>query len=154
METINQVIQTIDLEQPQPQRRNYEHVSDPVLDRFWLRMTEMYGGMWTNAQGDEPNETWWLGLRDLKPEQIKKGIESLRDSAKPFPPSLPEFRGLCKGSGGVESWEAICHKPFQPDRALEDKGAQERARVAGEKALLEMRGLFDGLRKDRSGDGG
>ena len=51
----------------------------------------MYGGMWTNAQGDEPNETWWLGLRDLKPEQIKRGIESLRDSAKPFPPSLPEL---------------------------------------------------------------
>ena len=154
MKSINEVILTIDPEQPQQQRRNYENVSNPILDRFWLRMTEMYGGMWTNAQGDEPNETWWLGLRDLKPEQIKRGIESLRDSAKPFPPSLPEFRGLCKGSGGVESWEAICHKPFVPDRALEDKGAQERARVAGEKALSEIRGLFgDSLRKDRSGDG-
>ena len=74
MKSINEVIQTIDPAQPQPQRRNYEHVSNPILDRFWLRMTEMYGGMWTNAQGDEPNETWWLGLRDLKPEQIKRGM--------------------------------------------------------------------------------
>ena len=102
----------------------------------------MYGGMWTNAQGDEPNETWYLGLRELEPEQIATGLKALRDSAKPFPPSLPEFLGLARNSGGIESWEAICHKPFEPSRALEDKGAQERARVAGEKALAEIRTLF------------
>ena len=105
-------------------------------------MTEMYGTMWTNAQGDEPNETWYLGLRDLKPEQIADGLKALRDSAKPFPPTLPEFLGLARTTGGIESWEAICHKPFEPSRALEDKGAQERAKKAGEKALSEMRALM------------
>jgi hypothetical protein len=105
-------------------------------------MTEMYGGMWTNAQGDEPNETWYLGLRDLTSEQIAVGIKGLRDSAKAFPPTLPEFIGLARNSGGIESWEAICHKPFEPSRALEDKGAQERAKKAGEQALAELRTLF------------
>lgn len=113
-------------------------------------MTEMYGGMWTNAQGDEPNETWFLGLQDLEPEQIKRGLESLRDSAKPFPPSLPEFRGLCKGAGGVESWEAICHRPFVENRTLEDLGALERAREAGERELARIREIMKGINK---GDG-
>jgi hypothetical protein len=105
-------------------------------------MTEMYGTMWTNAQGEEPNETWYLGLRELKQEQIAVGLKALRDSAKPFPPSLPEFLGLARNSGGMQSWEAICHKPFEPSAALEDKGAQERARKAGEKTLAEIRNLF------------
>lgn len=106
-------------------------------------MTEMYGQLWTSSQGDEPNDTWILGLTDLKPEQIKRGLEGLRDSTKPFPPTLPEFRGLAKGAGGMESWQAICHKPFEPDRALEDHGAKARAEEAGKQALSEMNKLFN-----------
>lgn len=145
MEKINNLITNIDLEQPQTRRQSFESVSSPVLDRFWLRMTEMYGGMWTNAQGDEPNETWYLGLKDLNTEQIKKGLMELRDSAKPFPPTLPEFRGLCKGAGGIQGWEGICHKPFVEDRSLEDLGARERAREAGENELEKMRQLMKGI---------
>ena len=57
----------------------------------------MYGSLWATSQGDEPNETWALGLATLQPAQIGDGLVALRDSAKPFPPTLPEFIGLCKG---------------------------------------------------------
>ena len=127
------------------QRQNFESESNPVLDRFWLRMTEMYGGMWTNAQGDDPNETWWLGLRDLTNDQIKAGLAALRDSAKPFPPTLPEFRALSKGAVGMQTWEGICHRPFEENRSLEDLGARERAREAGEQELVKIRQLMKGL---------
>ena len=59
-------------------------------------MTEMYGSLWSNSQGDEPNETWAMGLDILSPKEIGAGLVALRDSAKPFPPTLPEFIGLCR----------------------------------------------------------
>lgn len=40
-------------------------------------------------------------------------------------------------------WECAAHKPFEP-LALPDKGAQERAKVAGAKAISDMKNLFGG----------
>jgi hypothetical protein len=54
-----------------------------------------------------------------------------------YPPNYAEFIGMCCRSG-----ETQCHKPFQRDRALEDKGAKERAQKAGEEHIGIMKGLF------------
>lgn len=40
-------------------------------------------------------------------------------------------------------WECAAHKPFE-QLALPDKSARERARVAGARALADMKALFGG----------
>ena len=61
----------------------------------------MYGTLWTNSQGEEPNETWAIGIGQLVNHEIGRGLTALKDGGKPFPPTLPEFMALCRDNG----WE-------------------------------------------------
>ena len=99
METtrLETLVSRINANEPLPNQRRTCETESPVMMRLWLRMNEMYGNLWESAQGQEPNETWAMGLSTLSPEQIGAGLVALRDSAKPFPPTLPEFMGLCRG---------------------------------------------------------
>lgn len=61
-------------------------------------MSEVYGAQFANqygAVGGEAFQTWCLGLRDLQPEQIKRGFARLLEREKTFVPNLNEFRRLC-----------------------------------------------------------
>ncbi len=106
-------------------------------------MTESYGQMWTNGQGDEPNNTWSIALSALKPEQIATGLERMRDNGKPFPPTLPEFMGWCRGyEDGVTARDKEAHKLWQPEKRIEDIGVKERNQTIGTATLAEMKELF------------
>ena len=98
---ISKVVGSIKAGQPQPEQPRDCGQESKVMLRLWLRMTEMYGTLWTNSQGEEPNDTWTIALADLTPEQIGAGLTGCWDSGKPFPPTLPEFLGLCR----VNDWE-------------------------------------------------
>lgn len=62
-------------------------------------MAEIYGHRWTSAYGDNPNEgaalTWAKGLGGMTPQQLADGLRNCIASADPWPPTLPEFRGMC-----------------------------------------------------------
>ena len=59
-------------------------------------MAEIYGHKWTSAYGDKPVDTWVDGLRDIEPLEIAKGLEGCLLNGDGWPPSLPEFRQLCR----------------------------------------------------------
>ena len=64
--------------------------------RLWERMTEIYAHKWTSVYGVEPVDTWVRGLSDMEPDDIAKGLEACLTNGDGWPPSLPEFRQLCR----------------------------------------------------------
>lgn len=61
-------------------------------------MTAIYGHRWTSQFGDcnGAMEIWQKGLSDLTAEELGAGLRAMLNRDDPWPPSLPEFRGLCK----------------------------------------------------------
>lgn len=135
--------------QPQPsasrQSAQELQAGHPIWE-LWARMSEMFGHTWLRDQGDEPNDTWIRGLRDITAQQFGRGLTACRDSGSDFPPSLPKFRAMCLGEtfDGTTAQERAAHKPFEPDRALEDITKRDAARKAGEAELAKMRAMFGG----------
>ncbi len=120
---------------------------------LWARMGDLFGAKWTSRCGDITDEQgaytqtfllWCRKLDGLTTNEFQHGMTQLEERAKRsgqlgeelWPPSYAEFIGLA-----TQHWETAAHKPF-PKLALPDKGAQERAKVAGAKALGEMKSLF------------
>ncbi len=68
-----------------------------ALETLWARMAEIYGHRWASAYGAEPSETWAKGLAGITPRQVADGLNACLRSADPWPPSLPQFRGMCFG---------------------------------------------------------
>lgn len=121
----------------QPSASGYDDPNHPIWE-LWQRMGEIYGHQWASQQGDEPNDTWCQGLADLTPQQFAVGLRALLDRESAWPPNLVEFRQLCTGRD-ESAWERQCHKPFRPDRALEDKTGWEKRRAANIDALAKLR---------------
>ena len=60
-------------------------------------MTEIYGHKWVSNYGDADHSgTWAKGLADLTTENLKEGFKACMRDGREWPPSLPEFRKLCK----------------------------------------------------------
>ena len=73
---------------------------------LWERMAKIYGHKWVGSFGAADDGTWLSGLRDVTPSQIGIGLERCRTRSEPWPPTLPEFRALCKSA------RAPYHRPF------------------------------------------
>ena len=93
-------------------------VRNEIIARVWTRMAEVYGHKWVSQYGEVCDEkgaltsaakTWAQGLSRLKPEEISVGFSKLVEKADPWPPSLPEFGGLC-ANGRVLNRAAPFHK--------------------------------------------
>ena len=68
-----------------------------IIDLIWLRMTEIYGHKWTSSYGEADSDgTWAKCLADLGYEDLKRGFKACMTNGEPWPPSLPEFRAMCK----------------------------------------------------------
>lgn len=78
----------------------------------------------------------------MSPAELGCGLIACRDSGEGWPPTLPEFRAMCKPNHGLTAMERAAHREFEPERLLEDHGAKAAAKAAGEKALAEMNSLF------------
>lgn len=76
-------------------------LADRVIERLWERMGEIYGHRWPSSYGDDAlkgaGRTWAKGLAGITPDQVADGISACMASAEPWPPTLPEFRGMCLG---------------------------------------------------------
>lgn len=83
-----------------------------LLDRFWLKMTEMYGHRWISNYGAEPCEdsVWGKVLAGLNGTQLAAGLGALVERGEEFswPPPANVFRALCLEVPGLptedEAW--------------------------------------------------
>lgn len=70
-------------------------LSSNRADLFWLRMAEIYGQLWINSFGIEPNRIWLESLHSLSDQQIKHGLTRLVEIGDQYPPTLTKFIALC-----------------------------------------------------------
>lgn len=71
-------------------------LTDRHIDRLWERMAKIYGHKWVSSYGEADDGSWLTGLHDVAVEQIAVGLEKCRVSSDPWPPTLPQFRALCR----------------------------------------------------------
>ncbi|WP_454737610.1 hypothetical protein [Cupriavidus necator] len=68
------------------------------LDSLFSRMEASYGSrfadMWGGTDLRAVKRQWAIDLCDLSPEELRAGVAALRSCD--WPPSLPEFRKLCR----------------------------------------------------------
>ena len=72
------------------------------MARLFLKFTVAYGRLWTaNIEGieDEAVDEWTKALGGLTAEQIKHGLSQLENAHPKYPPTLLEFRRLCRKVG-------------------------------------------------------
>lgn len=77
-----------------------EKVTTAHIDALWQRMARIYGRKWTNNYGEIDDGTWLMGLRDIRPEDLDRAMDRCRLIDSPWPPTLPEFRAMCKAAAG------------------------------------------------------
>jgi hypothetical protein len=71
-------------------------LTDKHIGQLWGRMAAMYGHKWTSNYGDADDGTWLSGLVDLSPADLADGLRACLKRTDPWPPTLPEFRQLCR----------------------------------------------------------
>jgi hypothetical protein len=108
-----------------------------IIDRVWQRMAEIYGHKWTSSYGDiDKDGTWAQGLADMRPDELRTGFVSCVKRGDPWPPSLPEFRALCRPAPGKREHAAMYGLP--PSRQLPHK-IDDDARAKGRAAVARIR---------------
>lgn len=72
---------------------------------LWERMSHIYGHKWSSSMGEsaiangalsDVAQTWATGLNGVTGEQLAAGLHACINRNEPWPPTLPEFRALCK----------------------------------------------------------
>lgn len=77
-------------------------LSQALLDKLWLKMTELYGSRWTGSFGVSADQShaWAAALSGLTGQQIGVGLTAVSlaqdEQLRKWPPSAPEFRALCE----------------------------------------------------------
>lgn len=114
---------------------------DRLIELLWERMTALYGHRWTSQHGAADDGTWAKGLADIDPNSVGQAIKRLLNRGDAWPPSLPEFRMMCRYSDGSQF--GMDHVPEvyrenRPGRLLtgprdDERGKREIARI---KAIL------------------
>lgn len=71
---------------------------DTWMERLFQKMEDRFGDLWANRYGAFPRarvkQTWAEDLGDLSGEEVARGVSGCKSSK--FPPTLPEFRALCR----------------------------------------------------------
>ena len=135
---VNAARLSVESQTPIPSRQIQKSTA---ISKFWRRMGQIYGHKWESAHGThDADETWAIGLADLSLEEIGNGLHGCIKRTDPWPPSLPEFRLLCRPVKAKRENAAMYHCP--PDRALPhklDDDARERGRAAVASALKAVK---------------
>lgn len=71
---------------------------DAWVEKIFQRMEDRYGALWADRYGAFPRErvkrSWAEDLADMSRYELSRGVSACRD--RKFPPTLPEFRELCR----------------------------------------------------------
>jgi hypothetical protein len=99
---------------------NANGLPDAWIERIFQRMEDRYGDLWAQRYGAFPRErvkrSWADDLSEMSGEEIARGVVACRDLK--FPPTLPEFRALCR-------------PPVDPEAAFFEAAEQLSKRATG-----------------------
>jgi hypothetical protein len=120
-----------------------------MMDWLWQMMGSMFGHKWVSSFGPEvdPDRVWASCLKGISKDQIKFGLNRCALTSREWPPSAPEFRGMCLDE---QDWEhkriAAADADWQKTReemlVLEDVTRKERIREAKEREMAKMKSLW------------
>ena len=84
-----------------------EHWIDSLLMKFEVYYGEKFHRQWANVPRDAMRKQWAIDLGQLKPEELRAGVEALKRAE--WPPTLPEFIALCCPPMNVDAalYEAV-----------------------------------------------
>lgn len=133
-----------------------------VLNRLWLRLTEIFGSSLVNQYGDKIPEAWVRLLTEISPEQIKHGLESLVKADLRYCPNAIQFRNLClygvttanaqlkndisQQNAFMAMAEEENRKHRERQKLLADPEEQAKAKVAANEFFTDMESLFPGFK--------
>jgi hypothetical protein len=101
----------------------------------------MYGHLWVANYGSEDQaDTWLKGLSDLTPEHLAAGLRECLKHPEMKPPTLPQFRMLCKSAGAVHE----CHR-LRPKALPEPKESKAQRLACGLAAVRAIREQLQGV---------
>lgn len=94
-------------------------------------MARIFGHRWASSYGETDDGTWEAGLSGLTEEEIKTGIVACLRWRQDWPPTLPQFRELCRPP------TVAAHRLYL---ALpEPNEARERRKAVGLAAIASLR---------------
>lgn len=67
-----------------------------MIEKFWVKMTEIYADRFTSRHGLTPADAWKAELEQIPVRSIAHGLKKLKTTHPAWPPSLYEFIALCK----------------------------------------------------------
>lgn len=105
-------------------------------------MTSLYGHRWTSAYGDhvDPDGVWERALTGIDKIAIGRAFSHLAtQTGEPWPPSAPEFRQLCEGEKGHDTWQQRKYKAAEevPKLLPEKRTEETKQRVSN--GIAELR---------------
>ncbi len=76
----------------------HDRLPDAWMEKIFQRMEDRYGSLWADRYGAFPRSrvmrSWAEDLADMSRDELARGVSACRD--RKFPPTLPEFRELCR----------------------------------------------------------
>lgn len=106
---------------------------DRMMVKLWERMSEIYGPRWVSGYGEPGGkafETWSRALKGASADNIKRGLNRcLQRDEQGWPPTLPEFLGMC---------EAHTHPSHRVALPAEPKYAKPEVAAAAMKRIRTM----------------
>ena len=96
---------------------------DAWMEKLFQKMEDRFGDLWANRYGAFPRSrvknTWAEDLADLSGEEIARGANACKSTK--FPPTLPEFRSLCRPpidfeAAFVEAVQQMCAREEGRDK--------------------------------------
>ena len=103
------------------------------MARLWRRMGRIYGHRWASQYGAADDGTWAAALADLAEDELFAGLRACALSGDGWPPTLPEFRALCRPT---RREHAAAYRTAPP--AIERKLSDE-ARAVGRAHVARLR---------------
>jgi hypothetical protein len=92
-------------------------------------MTETFGHAWTSSYGETPSDTWLAMLIDMTPEELRTGLIACANWTERFPPTLPQFRALCRPRR--EEAHQVFRRLPEPEEVRTQRREQGLAHLAG-----------------------
>jgi hypothetical protein len=98
-----------------------------LVTRLWMDMDAMFGSRFDEGGGPGgPKFNIWLeAMADYTVQQVRDGVLAARKWKDPWPPTLPEFRNLCRPfhrSGEQPASEALPPRAALVDGRLKIEG--------------------------------
>lgn len=115
------------------------------IDRLWQHMSATFGHKWISSYGALPSETWLAGLVDMTPDELRTGLVACMTWEAEWPPTLPQFRTLCRPI------REVAHEIYQRLPEPEEHRAQRKAVGLAHLASLREEGRFKDWLKANAG---